>query len=291
MLGRHSDTARLRRIGAALLAVATTALLAAVLPLVTASSAEAAGKGTTSVTLKSITDASTTGSFTLAGDDLTLRGTTSGNLVGMTLHLQVHRGSRWIPVAAAATVSPSSTFVLVARAAGVGRQVYRVGFAGSATLKPSAGTRAVTVWRWFPLVDQPIASKVAPAGSTAPHPSDALTVAGTGYPRVLAGSSTRTATTSSDFALGERCAAFSATVGLADRSASDTTATFTVVLDGATAARRADLAVGATAAFGIALTGNSRIRLEQTAVVPDPDGSRQAVPAWPLAKVLCSAKP
>lgn len=256
-----------------------------------ASPSLAATKHSTAVKLSGITHvatASNPGSRIVSGDKVKLTGSTSTNLVGRVVRVQLKQGARWIDYTGSAKVSKAKTFSIVSRAANVGKQHYRVAFAGTSTLKSSSSSKAATVWKWFPLVDQRVASKVEPLGWDYPHLYNQMSVAGRNYSHLLAGHSSGE-TSSADFNLGYHCSVFTTIVGLGDSSTSGTTGTFTVYLDGNQAAQQANLPVGKTATVVLDASGIFRIRLEHDGFVPKPGGGAGVSPAWPTARVLCSS--
>jgi len=278
----HADRLRITRgwVATVIVSLAVTASFVAAGP------AEAAPKAKkTSIAVSSIV--AQKGGPIVAGSKITISGTTSSNLVGKKLTVEIRKGTKWLDFAGTATVTKKKSFTITSKAAEVGSVKYRVVFKGSKSLKASKTARSALVWKWFNLVDQTVVEHQEVLGWNRPHETTGVTVAGVSYGRQLAGSSRSNRVSSSDFNLSYKCRSFTTKVGLTDSSASGTTGTFDVYLDGnATTGSQKSVALGAVNTIALDATGVFRIRLQHQA-----NGTKDAFPAWPQAKVLCKGQP
>lgn len=224
----------------------------------------------------------------IAGDLTTVSGSASADMVGRTVGLQLRVSGQWTTVAQT-TVKPNRSYSVSVRLAGPGQITYRVAaWTGSRWLQRE---KALTSWKWFPLVDQQVVDTGPREGiffsplTLSPRPG--IEVAGRTFGTQLAHEFRGSDRGYSEFNLGYKCSEFSTSIGLVDSSSSGSSVIFDVAIDGnAVSGIRRSVALGRLETLSIAVTGGFRLRLANERS----SGSR-GYPAWPNAKILCTAKP
>jgi hypothetical protein len=268
-------------------AASAAAALTLVLTVGAAAPSEAAPKRSTSLSLSSIARVGS-GTQVISGGKADLQGKASANLVGKRLTVQHQEGGDWVDYPGSGTVKPSTAYSIRIRVTGVGKQTFRVRYAGSSTLKAATASRSVTVWSWQRLVDVPALNTDGTSSpAAAPQPHTNVLVAGINRKSLLAGDVPAGGTGVTTFEIKKRCSAFRTTVGIGDDSPKAGSITFSVYFD--------DVAMvvkepkhGKVAKIGLNAKRVSLLTLRNTE--PSPAGAFDApeVAAWPDAQVLCS---
>jgi hypothetical protein len=210
-----------------------------------------APKATSSVAITSTGPLSIT-----AGESFVVNGTTSANLVGKVVQLQLQDGTGWSPIGSA-TVAGNATFSVTGPALQAGAsKVVRVYAPGTASTYDSASAAVgFVVYGWYYLSELNTVEGGMGKGTA--------TISGQYFPKSVSkdfysGGSP----TSGQYDLGRKCTTFAATVGWDDSSHSSSVGDASVYKDTVTAWTRTGIPLGTTVPMSIDITGALRLKVE-----------------------------
>lgn len=211
------------------------------------------------------------------GTKLTFAGTTSKNLKGKTVALQIRTGSKWSTLKKA-KVTSKLTFTVSAKATQAGAQKYRV-YAPSTSTTKAATTKAYkyTVWSWYKIGGTAVDDRSMWTG-------DAM-IGGVNFTKSVY-SDWGTGDVWADYNVSYKCTAFRATIGMKDNSSTGAVRKFTLDVD-STAVELGSRGIGAGLAITVDITDANRIRLNATR-----DGNTiRGYAAYGTPQVYCSTAP
>ncbi|WP_159451296.1 NPCBM/NEW2 domain-containing protein [Demequina sp. NBRC 110054] len=209
-----------------------------------------------------------------------IKGTTSANLKGKRVVLQLKKGKKWVSTGYSAKVTSTKTYTLKFKPRGIGSQTYRVKYLGNANLKPSLAKKSITLWKWIGLAPREVSGDLY---------KDDVNMAGRYFSNAIVDYMSYYSDNGSysDYNLSYKCVKIKARVGLDDGSDSGLKVRFKVALDGNTVYTSNSIGVGSSASFTKNTTGVFRVRLTMTSM----DDSYRGYAAFAAPQILCKGYP
>lgn len=226
-----------------------------------------------------VTVTSRTKSSVDLGTKLTFSGTTSKNLTGKTVALQIKAGGSWSTIKKA-KVSSKHKFSLAVKATQAGAQSYRLYAASTKTTKAAASKAyTYTVWSWYTIV-----GKDVDASNT--WADDALIGGVTFGQSLLAQPGVWSGDAWADYNVSYKCTKFRATIGMDDSARTGAVRSFSLGID-STTQEFGSRGIGAGLLVSADITDANRIRLNVKMNGNEVDG----LGAFGTPQVYCSTAP
>lgn len=246
------------------------------------SSGSTTTSGVATVTVPTAVSVTATSPLTpTAGDAIVLAGTTSSQLAGARIYLQLLVAETWKTVSSS-QVSENATYNVQAVSTLGGDRQYRAMVKGSPG-RAQATTDPVefTVLAWYRVAD--LAPVPAPHAGLALTPGTRL-VGGSWYEQSLGRGLDDGTSSDSAYGLDNRCTTFRATIGVAGDALTSTSARWRMLADD-DVALDTTLTAGATTTVTASITGAASLELRAFALA----GSGDVI--WANPEVLCAGRP
>lgn len=231
--------------------------------------------------LQSVTIKSTSTTSPVAGDYVTLSGTTSAALKGRTAKLQMFSEGAWRTIATS-TVSSLATFTVKGKTTLGGTRSYRVSVSSTVGVTGAASaSKKFNIYSWFYLSD------LEQVDSSAFRPQSAVSIAGKSYTRAVGNTSFQWVREPfAEYNLSFRCTRFESTTGLDDLSPSDLKVRMTTAVDN-TEQDHGIIGIGQAKNISIDTKGAFRLKVQNHYVSGGVLGSG----LWGNPRLLCLGKP
>ncbi len=234
--------------------------------------------------LQSVTIKSTSTTSPVAGDYVTLSGTTSAALKGRTAKLQMFSEGAWRTIATS-TVSSLATFTVKGKTTLGGTRSYRVSVSSTVGVTGAASaSKKFNIYSWFYLSDLP---KV---DSLRFGPQPVSSIAGKSYTRAVGNTSSFwwSAAPFAEYNLSFRCTRLEATIGLSDLSPSDLKVRMTTAVDN-TEQDHGVVGIGEARTVSVDTNGAFRLKVQNHYVSGNSGTGSQGL--WGNARILCLSQP